>query len=278
MTPLVLMIKNIVLLCAAILNTHGAPYDGDNWNGKWFPHSPSEPDLNPKVVVSGQNKLHDAHGIVMGVKNSNCDDGEYNLETDWYMNPVNYTCYDDRHLYLPKSTVHPIHSVEHIPEEYVALHKCLNESIEYSEAIPTFGVHRPLWAVYGEYTFLPKQRWLHNLEHGGVVMLYHPCAEKNEVKTLKTLVKSCLYRHVITPYELLTSERPLALLTWGHRLEMSKVSPEVAVNFIREHALNGPEQLYKNGHYDLMLTEEAKVVSTIEDSYLCPAATSIHMK
>lgn len=26
------------------------------------------------------------------------------------------------------------------------------------------GSHRPAWAKYGEYKFLPKQRWLHNLE------------------------------------------------------------------------------------------------------------------
>jgi len=26
------------------------------------------------------------------------------------------------------------------------------------------GSHRPAWARYGEYKFLPKQRWLHNLE------------------------------------------------------------------------------------------------------------------
>ncbi|XP_018561923.1 uncharacterized protein LOC108904036 [Anoplophora glabripennis] len=274
------MIKNIVLLCVAILNAHGAPYDGNDWNGKWFPHSPSEPDLNPKVLISGKsNNIHDSrHGVVMGVKNPSCDDAKYKLETDWYMNPENYTCYEDRHLYIPKNTIHPIHSMEHIPEEYVALHRCMNESIEYNEAIPTFGNHRPLWGAYGEYTFLPKQRWLHNLEHGAVVMLYHPCAEKNEVKALKSLVKSCLYRHIITPYDQLTPERPLALLTWGHRLEMSKVSPEVVVSFIKEHALNGPEQLYRNGHYMLMLKEEAKVVSTVDDSDLCPTHSSIHMK
>jgi hypothetical protein len=33
-------------------------------------------------------------------------------------------------------------------------------------------------------------------------MLYHPCANKIEVEFLKELVKSCLRRHIITPYEL----------------------------------------------------------------------------
>lgn len=69
------------------------------------------------------------------------------------------------------------------------------------------GSHRPLWAVYGEYQFLPRQRWIHNLEHGAVVMLYHPCANKNQVQLLKKIVKMCLYRHIITPYNLLTPER-----------------------------------------------------------------------
>lgn len=26
--------------------------------------------------------------------------------------------------------------------------------------------HRPLWPVYGEYLFVPPQRWLHSVEHG----------------------------------------------------------------------------------------------------------------
>lgn len=69
------------------------------------------------------------------------------------------------------------------------------------------GTHRPLWAIYGEYKFLPKQRWVHNLEHGAVVMLYHPCANKYEVNLLKKIVRSCLYKHVITPYNLLTPDR-----------------------------------------------------------------------
>lgn len=26
------------------------------------------------------------------------------------------------------------------------------------------GTHRALWPIYGEYKFLPKQRWLHSME------------------------------------------------------------------------------------------------------------------
>ncbi|KAJ8947625.1 hypothetical protein NQ318_002637 [Aromia moschata] len=109
-------------------------------------------------------------------------------------------------------------------------------------------------------------------------MLYHPCANKNEVNALKKLIKGCLYRHVITPYNFLSPERPLALVTWGHRLEMSKVAPELVVEFVRRHALKGPEQTYRDGQYTLELKEQAEVVSSIDDANLCPKDVNINMK
>lgn len=38
-------------------------------------------------------------------------------------------------------------------------------------------------------------------------MLYHPCANPLEVKRLKSLIKGCLRRHIITPYNLLEEDR-----------------------------------------------------------------------
>lgn len=61
----------------------------------------------------------------------------------------------------------------------------------------------------------------------------------------------------------------MALIAWGHRLEISKVSLEVAVDFIRNHALRGPEKISRDGQYELMLTEQAKVVSDEDDNNLC---------
>lgn len=42
---------------------------------------------------------------------------------------------------------------------------------------PSSGEHYPVWAPYGEQTFaLPRGYWVHNLEHGAVVVTYH-CEE-----------------------------------------------------------------------------------------------------
>lgn len=146
----------------------------------------------------------------------------------------------------------------------------MNESIEYEERIPTFGTHRPLWPKYGEYLYVPVQRWIHNLEHGAIVVLYHPCSNSNQVEKLRSLVKGCLYRYVITSSERLSSERPFALVAWGTSIEFSVVDSTVVVEFIKKNALNGPEKVSRDGQYDELLAQKAEIVSTIDDDVLCP--------
>ena len=97
------------------------------------------------------------------------------------------------------------------------------------------------WALPGR--FVPAQRWLHNIEHGAIVMLYHPCTHHTLVEKLRALVKGCiryieestyvcLYlfivhnfvrKHIISPSTLVSETRPLVLVGWGCRLEMGEV-------------------------------------------------------
>ena len=49
-------------------------------------------------------------------------------------------------------------------------------------------------------SYVPPQRWLHNIEHGAVIMLYHPCAHPAMVNRLKRLVKGCIRKHIISAY------------------------------------------------------------------------------
>lgn len=114
---------------------------------------------------------------------------------------------------------------------------------------------------------------MHNIEHGAIVALYHPCANRNEVAKLKTLVKGCLYRHIITPYENLTSERPFALLAWGTSLEFSVFDRTMATEFIQKYAKNGREKTSKDGQYKHLLSEPAKLISDVDDSKICPIVT-----
>lgn len=157
-----------------------------------------------------------------------------------------------------------------VPKFYLPMHKCMNETIQYKEKLPTLGYHRPLWPVYGEYEYLPPQRWLHSLEHGAIVFLYNPCADKSNVEKLKNLVKKCLFRHIISPYKDLSAERPLALLAWATSLEMASFDKEMSLNFIKNYAKMGPEKTSKQGQYSKMIKEKSTVISDVNDSQVCP--------
>ncbi|KAG7171058.1 Tumor protein p53-inducible protein 13-like [Homarus americanus] len=109
--------------------------------------------------------------------------------------------------------------------------------------------------------------------HGGVVMLYDPCTEPLLVDRLRKLLTGCFRKHIITPYTLLTRERPLALLAWGHTLEMATVNDEEVKEFIKKRALHGPEgHLAKHGSYKTLLIKKAQYPpgSNDKDSNICP--------
>ena len=128
---------------------------------------------------------------------------------------------------------------------------------------------------------MPKERWLHNIEHGAVVMLYDPCTLESEVDKLKRIVRTCIKKHIITPTTFLSPERvrhiyfhvqffalqflyffqPMALIAWGCRLEFSVVNEEEIIQFIRAKGLNGPEGNHsKDGQYDYdLILSSAKI-------------------
>jgi len=71
--------------------------------------------------------------------------------------------------------------------------------------------------------------------------------------------------------------QPLALVTWGCRLTMSTVQPGIVTNFIRQHALRGPEKISRDGQYDMNLKVPAEVLTDLDDSVLCPRSWLIVM-
>lgn len=261
------------LLCACLLVATTA--SEKEWKGNWFPGPPENSTASTSTTTSGAEPATDKHGRVqMGVENPDCDDAQRNLAIDFDPNDIRYAtvsmCLDNRHEYRGDYNMEPLITLSNVPDAYVALHRCMDQPIEYEERIPTFGTHRPLWPRYGEYEFVPPQRWLHNSEHGAVIALYHPCANKQQIDEFRQIVKSCLYRHVITPSDLPSRDRPFALVTWHAKLEFSVLERTVVEDFIRAYSLKGPEQTSRDGQYDHLLVEPAAVVSTRDDEVLCP--------
>lgn len=95
----------------------------------------------------------------------------------------------------------------------------MNDSVVYDKLLPTHEGHRPLWPMFGEYLFVPPQRWLHNIEHGSVVLLYHPCVHPYALTRVRNVVRSCIRKHIIARDAYRTDRtRPFAIITWGCRL------------------------------------------------------------
>jgi len=232
------------------------------------------------VVTGGSsqpyNELYDAkHGVKMGVPNGGCDDAKTSLHMDWDENSVNYTCFNPTTPFIPDDHVESLLHCDNVPRNFLPKHHCMYEKINYTELLPTYGDHRPLWPKFGEYRFVPRERWLHNIEHGSVVMLYDPCVIHSERDKLKEVVRNCIKKHIITPTTFLSPKRPMALIAWGCKLEMSKVNVKEVTSFIRKYGMRGPEgDMAKEGQFDFMLQKSSAELNNVasndmNDQKLC---------
>ena len=55
------------------------------------------------------------------------------------------------------------------------------------------------------------------------MFLYNPCADENEIEHFRDLARSCLRRHVITPYKKLPQGELFSVVTFGCRLALGSV-------------------------------------------------------
>ena len=101
---------------------------------KWFPRNP---ELSP-TTTSAPPILTEGGGAAthrtMGQVNSFCDDAKTNLTID--DDGKSHLCVQGTTL-TPDSSLEPQFQVYEIPERYVAIHRCMNEPIEYDYRIPT---------------------------------------------------------------------------------------------------------------------------------------------
>ncbi|XP_074641774.1 uncharacterized protein LOC141899402 [Tubulanus polymorphus] len=211
-------------------------------------------DVNKRANNDGG--MSDSHGRMLMGTVGTCDNLEDPNGIDWNGDKKDYKC-DRKHTFKPNGALDPKYTkyenVRKPPPKHICMQHFRNYPfgpINYNPVIPTAGPHRPNWPVYGEYVFMPRQRWLHSLEHGAIVFLYHPCADPIEVDKFRKIVEKCLYRHVITPNRNLTHERPFALLSWGNIVEMSHANTREATLFIKTHAKHGLEMLHQNGRFN----------------------------
>lgn len=135
-------------------------------------------------------------------------------------------------------------------------HVATGSGIDWADDPPSSGNHYPIWARWGLYTDpVPRGYWVHDLEHGGVVVLHRPDVGAQAIAALHAafdaipLDPSCTHRRtVLTPDPLLASA-PIAVVSWGWQMLCDGVDQQAIVDFATVHRGNGREDLCAQGGY-----------------------------
>ena len=121
---------------------------------------------------------------------------------------------------------------------------------QYKHYPPASGPHYDEPANWGAYDqALPEGRWVHNLEHGGIVILYKcPSGCPDLVKQLKDLYAAAPQSRqwkevklVVTPYDKM--EHQLAIVAWDWIDEMDTFDRDRLLKFYNAHIDRGPEDV-----------------------------------
>ena len=149
----------------------------------------------------------------------------------------------------------------------------------YDQNPPSSGPHRSMWGRWGEYEYMPPQRYIHNLEHGGIAFLYNPCASPDIIESLRLLACSFAdddggpFRWVMTPYVDLPSN--IAVIAWEWSYSNNCFEESSINSFIDEHYRNAPEDFYYNGSYDTLYLGKCEAYGCNDPAALNFESTSL---
>jgi hypothetical protein len=161
---------------------------------------------------------------------------------------------------LPGQTECKVTITENLPNEGQK-HESVCTRVEYATNPPSSGNHWPIWAEFRTFDApVPREMYVHDLEHGAVVMTYRcESACPDVVAALEKTASdygvdpTCLSidngadasRIVITPDPLL--DRPIGLSAWRATYTATCIDPPSLLDFVQKHYGNGPEDLCVQG-------------------------------
>ncbi len=113
--------------------------------------------------------------------------------------------------------------------------------IEYASTPPAGGPHDPCWTTFGVHDgAVDDERWVHNLEHGGVALLY-ACEDcEAEVAELEQVALGSPFGLAL-PYD--GMEATFAAVAWGWRWTASCWDADLARDFVLAHQDEAPESV-----------------------------------
>jgi hypothetical protein len=137
-----------------------------------------------------------------------------------------------------------------VPIEGNRNHVAQGTVITYHNRPPSSGDHYDQPAGYGFFQReIPTGNWVHDLEHGGIVVLYRPdlcdqACQSQLQETYNTAPVSQLFpgtrKMLVTPYQ--DMDHAIAVVAWGWVDELDSFDKDRILAFYRAHVDRGPEQ------------------------------------
>jgi hypothetical protein len=133
------------------------------------------------------------------------------------------------------------------------IHVAEGSPIIYRSNPPASGPHYPVWLRWEAFPGAQARGyWVHNLEHGGIVILYRPDANTALVDSLLQIYRglpndpACGHsRALLTPDPQLDSQ--VAVVAADFVLRGSCASTNAINQFVTAHRNHGPEQICAGG-------------------------------
>ena len=143
-----------------------------------------------------------------------------------------------------------------------AVHVPQGSALTFDTNPPSGGNHYPTWVAWGAHsTAIPRGNWVHNLEHGGVVLLYR-CASRAACPDVAAQLEAVAAtlpadpfcggdnvhaRVVVVPDPLLPADVAVAAAAWGHVLRATCVDAATMRAFYLAHFGQGTEAVCAQG-------------------------------
>ncbi|NHN31433.1 DUF3105 domain-containing protein [Paenibacillus agricola] len=118
--------------------------------------------------------------------------------------------------------------------------------VQYEMKIPTSGTHSPHDLKFGFYKEKPAiEKLVHNLEHGDIIIYYHPNAKPEIIDKITELThyKKAGSGILAVPYGDVVSSNEIVLTAWTKTLELPTFDEQKMGTFIYQFINKGPEDI-----------------------------------
>ncbi len=133
-------------------------------------------------------------------------------------------------------------------------------SVDYDHNPPASGPHWPIWATYTAHDDeVPREVFVHNLEHGAVVLLAGPNATPEQVQQMRDAFASlpfdpeCVaegwsHKRALYTYDSVLDDA-VAVVAWDHVLESTCVNDQQILDFVVTWRAHGDEDECADGQW-----------------------------